>query len=65
MYRILFERTFGQLSPARIRGRWVGTVKMDYQRIDLWCVKWIELEQVCWALVWTSNKSCCSYNSLI
>jgi hypothetical protein len=45
MYTILFERTVGQLSPARITGRWVGTVKIDYQRIDLCCVKWIELEE--------------------
>ena len=44
MYRILFERTVGKLSPGRMTG-WVGTVKMDYQRIHLCCVKWIELVQ--------------------
>jgi hypothetical protein len=43
MCNILFERTVARLSPGRMTGRWVGTVKMDYQRIDLCCVKWIEL----------------------
>jgi hypothetical protein len=45
MYRILFERTVGKLSPGRMTGRWVGIVKIDYQKIDLCCVKWIELVQ--------------------
>lgn len=51
MYNILFERIVGKVSLGRMTGRWVGTVKMDCQRIDLCCVKWIELVQDdiwCW-----------------
>jgi len=45
MYRILFERTVAKLSPGRVTGRWVDTVKKVYQRIHLCCVKWTELVQ--------------------
>lgn len=43
MQRILVERIIGKLLPGRMTGRWEDTVKMDYQRIALCCVKWIEL----------------------
>jgi hypothetical protein len=45
MCRILFEGTVGKLSSGRMTGRWMGTVKMDYKRMHLCCVKWIELMQ--------------------
>jgi len=37
VYRILFERTVGKLSPGKITGSWVGTVKMGYQNTFMLC----------------------------